>query len=539
MTDLDPFSRERTAHEKRHWVRLTRACNNRCRFCLDAHIAGERVRPADAIRAEIEAGAAAGGERLILSGGEPTIHPDYLEMIACGQASGYTWIQTVTNGRMFAYPAFAARAVAAGLREATFSMHGHTARLHDHLVGVPGAFSQALAGMDNLMARGVVVNVDVVLCAPNIRHLPGILRLFVGRGVGEFDLLWMVPFGRAWDNRDELFCDPDDALPMLQEAFRFARQKGIVVWTNRLPPRLLEGNEDLIQDPHKLHDEVRGRRPEFEAWLEGRQPMVCRDPVRCRQCFVRGYCDLLEEVIGFRREGRAPALRMQVQDGRRDRLPEGFGVDRLRLTCDCPQDAAEVVRAMTPPPAALILELERDTGVDPWGLDYGGGTRLERVASAVPGVLDRLLGGPGDCEVILDQRTAQWVRRRQEAVRAAAAGTLLSLAPVLTLAEMDTRGVQPVEALRPLEGAPVRLVNLPGCLLPGSRVVTEPEGIPARCLKSDGTVDLPVLTDSYIRHRYRVFSTRCTGCALRAECPGLPINVVRRHGLRLLCPFGA
>jgi len=38
-----------------------------------------------------------------------------------------------------------------------------------------------------------------------------------------------------------------------------------VVWTNRFPVEFLEGLEDLIQDPHKMLDEVNGRR--FEAEL--------------------------------------------------------------------------------------------------------------------------------------------------------------------------------------------------------------------------------------------------------------------------------
>jgi len=535
MTEMDPFSRERTAHEKRRWVRLTRACNNRCRFCLDAHIIGENLRPEEDIRAEIEQGAAAGCQRLILSGGEPTIHPAFLSMIACGHRSGYAWIQTVSNGRMFAYREFAARAVEAGLREATFSMHGHTARLHDRLVGVPGAFAQALSGMDNLRALGVVVNVDVVLCAPNIRHLPAILRFFIERGVGEFDLLWMVPFGRAWDNRAELFCNPDDAAPVLQEAIRLARRRGVIVWTNRLPAQLLEGFEELIQDPHKLHDEVRGRRPEFDAWLRGNQAMVCRQPERCEQCFVRGYCDLLEEVIAIREQGRAPAVRLDARRGRPEPLPEGLEVDRLHLAAGALDEAAGAVRRMSPPPAKLILELAEDTSIDPWQIDWGGKTRLERVATDCPELLDRLLKLPGTVEVVLDRRSAPWLRRRQDELRAAAqTAVLISLEPYLTLAEMDERAVHPVEALRPLEGAPVGLLDLPGCLLPGARLVREPQALPGRALRDEGMADLPVLTDHFIRHGYRVFSARCAACAWRAGCPGLPINLARRYGLAIL-----
>ena len=45
-------------------------------------------------------------------------------------------IITITNGRMFYYPEFAAQAVAAGLSTAVVSVNSHDARTHDSLVSV-------------------------------------------------------------------------------------------------------------------------------------------------------------------------------------------------------------------------------------------------------------------------------------------------------------------------------------------------------------------------------------------------------------------
>ena len=110
MLDPDRVRQHETAaHEKRNWIRLTAQCNNRCTFCLDSDAHNGTNVSSMAVKAQIIDGKKRGATRLILSGGEPTIHPNYVEFIALGRRLDYRRIQTVTNGRMFAYPEFLKR----------------------------------------------------------------------------------------------------------------------------------------------------------------------------------------------------------------------------------------------------------------------------------------------------------------------------------------------------------------------------------------------------------------------------------------------
>ena len=72
---------EEAAHQKRNWVRLTSMCNNKCTFCLDTMAHNETMAPDDEIKARIIEGRRKGSNRLILSGGEPTIHPSFIKFI--------------------------------------------------------------------------------------------------------------------------------------------------------------------------------------------------------------------------------------------------------------------------------------------------------------------------------------------------------------------------------------------------------------------------------------------------------------------------
>jgi len=278
-------------NEPRHWLRLTYACNNRCGFCLDSGHPSPGPVPKARLLSELRRARRAGISRLVLSGGEPTTHPDFIAVVRAAAKLGFTHVQVITNGRRFCAPKFLDGCLEAGLGEATFSMHGHTAALHDGLTGVPGSFVQALAGLLNaLKRRELIVSVDVVLNRRNAGVLPDLLRFYIRLGVREFDLLQLIPFGRSWENWDELSYDPAGRSDALRRAFELCREEGVRVWTNRLAPRYLEGFEHLIQSPGKIHDEVRGRKAIFDGWVrKGRAP-DCRG-ARCAHCFLRGFCD--------------------------------------------------------------------------------------------------------------------------------------------------------------------------------------------------------------------------------------------------------
>src|SRR5262245_22398742 len=91
--------RESSAVETRNWIRLTNMCNNRCTFCLDSDAHNGSVVGVMNVKAQILAGRKAGATRLILSGGEATVHPNFIDFVRFGASLGYRRIQTVTNGR--------------------------------------------------------------------------------------------------------------------------------------------------------------------------------------------------------------------------------------------------------------------------------------------------------------------------------------------------------------------------------------------------------------------------------------------------------
>ena len=530
------LSHESAAHEKRNWVRLSYDCNNHCIFCLDSNAHDGTMRRNEDVKTQIIAGRKQGAERLILSGGEPTMHPNFLDFVLLGRRAGYHKVQTVTNGRMFRYPEFLDRAAENGLDEITFSLHGHTAKLHDALVGTPGAFVEEVAGLRAALdSQKFIVNVDIVINKRNVAHLPEMLETFISWGVREFDLLHVIPFGNAWtEAREHLFYDLEENLPHLQRAFAFARRPDIHVWLNRFPPPYTEGFEDLIQDPYKLNDEVRGRREEFDRYLSHGEKLSCREPDRCNVCYLQSLCDGLDDTLAA---VRAPEIeRLRVEGG----VPAGGKLPRAKTALVVAKDlaAARALADKLPKEMGLELRLDEYLGIDE-ALAGGAvlwGRALARCHAKTPIQLERLasMAGPFEIVVDLDRETA------------AALKALPEIDPRVVLrqpnydraSEAHDRDVPDVRELLAELPATLVIENVPACIA-GARARPEPATADAAVLGADGRLVMTAFTQRFVEDGFYTKPVRCRTCVKDASCRGVHVNWVRAHGFGAIEPIGS
>jgi MoaA/NifB/PqqE/SkfB family radical SAM enzyme len=116
---------------------------------------------------------------LSISGGEPLLRPDLLELIADASSLGCT-INLMTNG----WQVDAARArglVAAGLTNLTLSLNGLRPETHDASRGMPGSHARIVAAVDHFnRARGArrlpTLSLNVIVAGYNARELPDLVR---------------------------------------------------------------------------------------------------------------------------------------------------------------------------------------------------------------------------------------------------------------------------------------------------------------------------------------------------------------------------
>ena len=188
-------------------VNLTYACNNHCTFCAVGTRDGVHG-DADRQREFLESYRAKGVRMVDFDGGEPTLHPEVLEIVGHARAIGYDRITITTNGRRAQYEDFAQALVTSGITTLLFSVHGNDARSHAQQVGVAEAFEQTVAGIQNcvrLAPRSVEIGMNVTITKGNQALLPLIAELALSLGLSWMNLQFLTPFGRAtkWIAPDE------------------------------------------------------------------------------------------------------------------------------------------------------------------------------------------------------------------------------------------------------------------------------------------------------------------------------------------------
>lgn len=280
---LDP-KKEKAVEEQKKWISLTGLCNNNCIFCLDGDRKDRFHKNEKQIKREIDEGLKEGATRLVLSGGEPTIHPNILEFIRYGKEKGYKRIQIITNGRMLAYRSFVASLKETGLDEVTFSLHGHKKEIHEAMTRVPGSFTEIVRGVKNAINAGFIVNSDTTITKINYKYLPEIISYIHSLGVNEVNLMSIVPFGNAWKNRERVIYEFGEVVPYVEEVIRFCRKNNITLWFSRFPPEYLEKYPEYIESPKKILEEVLARGSSFFK----KRPECYGE--RCRYCGVYYVC---------------------------------------------------------------------------------------------------------------------------------------------------------------------------------------------------------------------------------------------------------
>lgn len=275
---------------------ITLKCNNNCLFCLQGHHAEAKHRDFKDIKYEIDRSAENGVSKLILSGGEPTTHPDFLKIVRYSKNKGFKQIQAISNGRMFSIPEFTSVAIKSGLTEVTLSIHGHTKEVHDKLVNSPGAFEQVIRSARNLKKYNIIISVDIGIFKPNYRCLPEIID-FVHDTLGlkgDIDLIGPTLAGNALINYDSIMPQYEDAEPYIRDALRTCKEKNIVCWVLRVPLKYMTGYEFYKQDNNKLVEQALSMASALRTF-----PPKCLGK-KCNYCRMGYVCDKIGKLFPFK-----------------------------------------------------------------------------------------------------------------------------------------------------------------------------------------------------------------------------------------------
>jgi His-Xaa-Ser system radical SAM maturase HxsC len=173
--------------------------------------------------------------RLVITGGEPTLLGDRLFRIIAALRDKFpkTYLHMLTNGRIFAWPAFTSRLAELGHPNFVLGipLYSDDSTIHDYVVQAKDAFDQTVQGLHQLARHGMRVEIRVVLHAVTIPRLPELAE-YIYRNLTfaeHIALMGLENIGYAPRNMNTLWIDPHDYQDQLEAAVEILSTRGMNV----------------------------------------------------------------------------------------------------------------------------------------------------------------------------------------------------------------------------------------------------------------------------------------------------------------------
>lgn len=185
---------------------VTRECNLKCKHCYsDANASpySNELDTAEAKRVITEI-AQAGAHLLIFDGGEPLMRDDIYELIAHANDSGLQPVMGTNATRLSTEAADRIRK--AGVKAVAVSLYGSDAKSHDDFCGREGIWDRVMAGIRNINAAGIPLQINTTIHRNNLDQLDAIIHLSRELGAMAVEVFRFLPTGRGKEH-------PDLALP--------------------------------------------------------------------------------------------------------------------------------------------------------------------------------------------------------------------------------------------------------------------------------------------------------------------------------------
>lgn len=158
------------------YIQVVRHCNHFCGFCSNPST--PYVHTFETMSVLVDDLARRGYFGVILTGGEPTLHPDLPKIARYARQQGLH-VRMITNGSRLAEVEFAKDLAAAGVELAHVSVYSVRADVEAGLRGVPGTLARAFGALDAAHAAGIELAVNCVINRDNADHLDENVRWFV------------------------------------------------------------------------------------------------------------------------------------------------------------------------------------------------------------------------------------------------------------------------------------------------------------------------------------------------------------------------
>ena len=188
-------------------IEILQRCPNRCIYCSShSNPQATHIIPFEIIKNVIDDAKSLGCKTVCLSGGEPFLHPQILNIIsyiAKQQLICYVYTSGIymKNEVYSSLPNEYIEAIRGMVDKVIFNVEADSSALYDQIMGTDvGGFDMMKKSINDCVSSGLVVETHVVPMQVNFKHLKSIFEMCYQLGVSKVSILRLVLQGRALVN---------------------------------------------------------------------------------------------------------------------------------------------------------------------------------------------------------------------------------------------------------------------------------------------------------------------------------------------------
>ena len=216
------------------YIQVTRLCNQKCRMCSNPE--REATLTFDQARALIDDFVNRHYDGIILTGGEPTMHPELAGIIQYARERGMP-SRIITNGQKTCDPEYLDSLIQAGLTHLHVSIQSYDAGVQVFLSGKEDSLPNALLTLENVRTRDITADVNTTINHYNAGHLDRTVMFLVEHFPFLHHFVWnnLDPsMNRATENPDVIHELWEMELP-LYRAMKFLHSTGRSFRAEKVP----------------------------------------------------------------------------------------------------------------------------------------------------------------------------------------------------------------------------------------------------------------------------------------------------------------
>jgi len=225
------------------YLRVGKKCNNNCFFCNQACNNENFNKTTAQIKKEMST-IKKESNGIVITGGEPTLRKDLVNLIKYAYSLGFEKIQIQSNGRRFAYLPYCNNVIHAGANEFGISIHG-LKNTHNKLTRSK-SFEQTLKGIKNLKMLGKIVLTNLVITKQNLPELKEVYGMLKEINVDCIQFSYPEPKGNGLLNKKQIAPDINILIKILNKIIKKSKNNKIVFRVEGLPYCIFPENPEII-----------------------------------------------------------------------------------------------------------------------------------------------------------------------------------------------------------------------------------------------------------------------------------------------------